>query len=216
MKQRINFLIVATMVYLTTQAQLQLSDLHIPEVGKWMETRKGLPASWLGRKYMGAKLLEPINVIILDEFATTKEASIHKLVVECKRNGYYEEGGHSAGYLGIIDNNDFPQIPYRKRYAFADHNLFRTNNHGRIMGPDGYQGKFIYVAAFSRETFHLFSKIHHAFLSFQTARDDFSRKLTRGNTYRLVGYCFLDNQKNEDGVTTADHNGYAAVLAAVR
>ena len=216
LKKMIIFFSLLILMNVVTFGQGNISGFTIPEIGKWMMTEKGEPAHWLGRMYYGKKLIEPINVIIIDEYSNSKEEAIKKLMNECKRNGYEEEYGHSAGYCGIIDKISYPQIPNNKRMAFSDKDFIQSNNHGRIMGPGYYDNKYIFIGAFSREYFKVFMKIHHSFASFQVARDDFCRKMDKGNVYTIFGMYYLENLMNDEERTTADHDGSAVVLVAIK
>ncbi len=199
----------------TLHAQAAAPQMDMPELGKWLLGKGGAPAHWLGQKYKGKELREPINIIIVDAFSPDAKAATAKLMKECKKNGYEEEAGHSSGYYAIIGGVMYAQIPNNRRMAFADKDFFKSNNHGRIMGPASWNGKFVYAGAFSREAFKLFDRVHHRFVSFNAARDDFCAKLSRGSVYALAGSWDLGNTLDGEGITTADHDGRALVLNAL-
>jgi len=188
---------------------------QLPPIGKWMITQKGKPADWLGEQYRGKKLFEPINVIIVDGYSENGGVAIEKLITECKRIGYEEEEGHSSGYYGSIDNFLYEQIPDKKRIAFSDGEFYRSNNHGRIMGPAFFNGEYVFIGSFSRESFKITDKIHHVFVSFRIARDNFCSKLNNGPIYKIIGTYNLGNTINDVDSTTADHDGRAIVLKAI-
>jgi hypothetical protein len=186
----------------------------IPISSNWMLDKEGNPVHWLGRMYKGRKLYEPVNVIIYDKYSTSVEMAIKKLMHECKINGYEEEIGHSSGYFSKIDGVLYAQIPNNKRMAFSDKDFLQSNNHGRIFGPALINGEYIFVGAFSRESFQLFTKVHHGFVSFTIARDNFCQKLNDGDIYKIDGSFNLGNILNDDEGTSADHDGKAIILVA--
>jgi len=200
--------------FLIAKGQNNNQDIKLPSIGKWLTRPDGEPANWMGKKYQNKELREPINIVIVDEHSTSREQAIAKLMNECKRHGYKEKMGHSSGYFGEIDSTLFPEIPNQKKKAFANKTFIKTNNHGRIMGPDYYDGKYVFVASFSRESFKLLDRVHHIFRSFTIARNDFCNKLTKGNTYKVVGQYYLGNEINSKEMTTGDHDGEAILLFA--
>jgi len=139
-----------------------------------------------------------------------------KLLAECNRIGYEEEHGHSSGYYAEIDKLLYEQIPAKKRIAFSTSEFYKSNNHGRIMGPANYEGKYIFVGAFSRESFRILGSLHHTFVSFRIARNDFCTKMDKGRIYKIAGMYGLNNDQDDSEDTTADHDGQAIVLAAIK
>lgn len=190
------------------------ADLRLPNIGKWLEKSDGEPADWLGQKVQNKELIEPINVVIIDSFATSPQEAIHKLLSECRKDGYKDKKGHSWGYLATVDSIRVSQLPDERKKALSNRNFLFTNNHGRIMGPQYYDGKYIFVGAFSREAFRLFNKAHHIYRSFLAARNDFSERLDHGHTYKIIGEYNLENSLDDDYLTTGDHDGYAILLYA--
>lgn len=186
----------------------------LPPIDGWLIHGNGTYANWLGIKYFGKTLREPINVIIVDPYAASPKQATDRLVAECAKAGYGVEYGHSSGYSGIVDGVSYPQVPHKKHVAFANHDFFRTNNHGRIMGPAPYAGGYIFIAAFSEERPAFAGKLEHVFVSFNAARDDFSRKMNTRTQYRVVGSYALGNMLASQTETTADHDGDAVVLVA--
>lgn len=190
------------------------SKIDIPDIGEWLLYRNNTCADWLGIKYHNKYLREPINIIIIDPYSKNSDQAVKKLFHECKVVGYKEEFGHSSGYRGIIDNECYKQIPANKHVAFANKDFFVTNNHGRIIGPAFYDGKYIFIAGFSTERPTIFKGFHHIFVSFNRARNDFSLKLGGSPVYRIEGVVNLKNVINTDAATTADHDGKAVVITA--
>jgi hypothetical protein len=203
-------------ISLLCQAHQPSYEMDLPAIGKWMQKRDGEPANWLGTKFQRKELLEPINVIIVDRYSSSPLEAIYKLKSECRKYGYRDKKGHSWGYCAEVDGLRINQLPEERKRALSNRYFLFPNNHGRIMGPYQYNGQYIFVGAFSRESFKLFSKAHHAFRSFLIARNDFCNKLCKGSTYRLAGIYNLNNHIDTPQITTADHDGEALVIYANR
>jgi hypothetical protein len=193
-----------------------LKLIELPAIGDWLIDKKCQPAHWLGKKYTGKKLIEPINIIILDKYSKTSKAAIEKLVSECKKIGYENKHGHSSGYWGSIDNVLYPQIPNDKKMAFSNKSYWHANNHGRLIGPKYFNKEYVFIGAFSRESFKLFRIVHHGFISFNVARDDFCIKMNKSNVYKIIGAYELKNVLSDNEFTTADHDGKLTVLEAIK
>jgi hypothetical protein len=193
-----------------------LEVIELPAIGDWLMDKRCQPAHWLGRKYKGKKLIEPINIIILDKYSKTSKAAIEKLVSECKKIGYEYRHGHSSGYWGSIDNVLYPQIPNDKKMAFSNRIYLLVNNHGRIVGPRYFNKEYVFIGAFSRESFTLFHIIPHGFVSFNIARNDFCNKMNKSNGYKIIGAYELKNVLKDAEFTTADHDGKLTVLEAIK
>lgn len=193
-----------------------LKVIDLPAIGDWLIDKNCQPAHWLGKKYKGKKLIEPINIIVLDKYSKTSKDAIEKLVSECKKIGYEEEHGHSYGYWGIIENVFYPQIPNKKKMAFSNRSFFHANNHGRIIGPGYFNEEYVFIGAFSRESFKLLRIIHHGFISFNIAREDFCNKMNSSNGYKIIGAYELKNVLSDNEFTTADHDGKLTVLEALK
>ncbi len=191
-----------------------IDTLQLPGIGEWLIDESGSPAHWLGEQYDGKVLFEPINVIIVDSHAPSADEAIKKLINASLRCGYELEEGHSAGYSAIMDGKKFEQIPANQKVAFSDKEFIVSNNHGRIMGPYLYKGNYIFAGAFSRESVSAKPALHHGFLSFAVARDNYCGKLDSKEIYKIIGKHNLGNIRNNEGETTADHDGYAIVLAS--
>lgn len=186
----------------------------LPAIDGWLFHEKTGYADWLGLRFFGRNLREPINVIIVDPFSKTEQDAIRKVIRECAKAGYPEEFGHSAGYFGIIDGLPYQQINGKRREAFSNHDFFLMNNHGRIIGPALKDGAFVFIAAFSTEKPTIFRGFHHLFVSFNLARDDFCAKLDAKSAFKKAGRLYLGNVLQDGAETTADHDGYATVLVA--
>jgi len=192
------------------------SDLALPAIGSWLMTEEGLPAHWLGALFQGRPLIEPINVAVVDGFAASSDEALDKLLRATNAGGFGESWGHSSGYWAFIGGELFPQISSRDDTAISDGHTFFENNHGRIFGPWQEGPRWVFVGAFSRESFQLWISPHHEFVSFNLARDRFVQRLSQGEFYRLRGYFPLGNTRNDEVGTTADHDGQVAVLEAIR
>jgi|WetSurMetagenome_2_1015567.scaffolds.fasta_scaffold75361_3 hypothetical protein len=188
------------------------SDYDIPSIGEWLFYKNKRYADWLGVKYYNRYLREPINIIIIDSDSESAQQAVKKLLRECKMVGYEEEYGHSSGYMGVIDNEFYRQVPNNRHMAFANKDFFVTNNHGRIIGPAFYNGKYVFIAGFSTERPSIFKGVHHLFVSFNKARNDFSLKLNDGSVYKIIGSMDLKNTINTNTTTTADHDGKVIVF----
>jgi len=191
------------------------SEPIFPPLGKWLLYQDLAYADWLGGKYLGKKIREPINVVIVDGFSQNPVQAVEKLLGECKAAGYEEEYGHSSGYMGLIDGVFYHQIPDNRHMAFANHDFFRTNNHGRIIGPALFNGAYVFIAGFSTEKPTIFKGFRHLFVSFNRARNDFAVKLNGGPVYKISGSVVLGNRISTEELTTGDHDGRALVLQAV-
>lgn len=185
----------------------------LPSIGKWMLTAQGVPSDWLGEIYQGKVLREPINVILIDEAAVSREDATARLLAAAAEAGYPVRLGHSTGYQAMIERKPYAQLPKGWDDALSDEVFELTNNHGRIFGPYEMQRYYLFTGAFSRERVDPFRWPGHRFASFNEARDDFARRLDRGTTYKAAGSVPLDNAlRDHPSVTTGDHDGRAVVL----
>ena len=189
----------------------------LPAIGLWMQTRAGKVADWLGEPHQGKKLIEPINVIIVDPFASTQADAVKRLQAACERAELETREGHSGGYEAIIGTEPAPQFPPGTEDSFSDAPFTLSNNHGRIFGPMPWMGVFVFTAAFSRESVDLVSKVKHRYESFDRARDAFTQRMSAKTNYRISSFAYLGNSFPADGaLTTGDHDGMAVLLTAVR
>jgi hypothetical protein len=184
-----------------------------PAIGKWLYQDDLQKAHWLGLKWEGKNLIEPINVIFVDSVSKNMAESIDQLYKNLKKAGYSDKAHHSSGYIGYLGDRFYPQLPRERHHAFSNEPAELNNNHGRIFGPCRHDGKYIYTAAFSREKIDPVSKIMHHFGSFDRARDELSQKLHKKSAFRIAGFVGMDNAIfNDQEYTTADHDGMAVIL----
>ena len=186
----------------------------LPAIGKWMIARDGSVAHWLGQIYLGKRLHEPINVILIDAAATSAEHATERLVNAAAAAGYPVRFGHSAGYRGFIGGEVYAQLPQGRDDAFSNRLFEETNNHGRMFGPHRFGAAFVFIGAFSRERVDLLRWPGHRYASFNQARDDFARELDARTVFKSAGTVPLGNALDTDQVTTGDHDGRAVVLRA--
>ena len=189
----------------------------LPEIGKWMLAADGRIASWLGYRYRGKELREPINVVIYDVFAKTGDEAYARLEAAAGVEEFEMRPGHSTGYVALLGGMAFEQLPRGKGKAISDGPFELANNHGRIFGPLQWKNGWLFIAAFSRERSDVASKVKHHFLSFDQARDAFAWALDLEGTYKVTGFVPLDNAIiDSPEIGTGDHDGLAAFLSAVK
>jgi hypothetical protein len=185
-----------------------------PPMGKWMYQDDLEKAHWLGIPWEGKNLIEPINVVFVDAVSKTADESIGNLVENLTRGEFTDRTHHSSGYVGAIGGVFYPQLPRERYHAYSNAVAEIPNNHGRIFGPCHYQGKFIFIAAFSREIIEPGEKVLHHYGSFKRARDELSQSLDKKSSYKITGFVNLGNAiVNDAENTTADHDGNAVVLS---
>ena len=187
----------------------------LPEIGKWMYDPSFSAAQWLGETVKGRHLREPINVVVVDGFATSVQDAKQRLVANSQKAGYEVRRGHTSGYRGYIAGQFYNQLPEEKDHAFSDAPYELDNNHGRIFGPALIDGKYYFVGALSREKVVPLDKIKHQYVSFNRARDDFAEKLDANTNCHIAGFVDLSNSILDDAnVTTGDHDGMAILISA--
>lgn len=187
----------------------------LPAVGKWMLTAKGVPSDWLGEIYRGKNLREPINVIIIDQGASSAEEAKARLLAAAARAGYPIRFGHSTGYQGLIGGRLYAQLPQGRDDAFSNDIFEVSNNHGRIFGPHQLEQGYLFAGAFSREEIDPFRDPGHRYGSFNRARDDFTQRLDRSTEFKVSRFVDLGNALIGDPkLTTGDHDGIAVVVQA--
>ncbi|QRM28542.1 hypothetical protein [Microvirga sp. VF16] len=185
----------------------------LPAIGKWMLTAKGVPSDWLGEIYEGKNLREPINVIIIDQGASSADDAKTRLLTAAARAGYPIRFGHSTGYQGSIAGRLYPQLPQGRDDAFSNDLFEVSNNHGRIFGPHEFEQGYLFTAAFSREEIDPFRDPPHSYGSFNRARDDFTQRLDRHTDYEVSRFVDLGNALiGNPKLTTGDHDGIAVVV----
>lgn len=187
----------------------------LPEIGHWMLTGQGIASDWLGEIYEGKNLREPINVIIVDEGASSVEDAKARLLAAAAEAGYPIRFGHSTGYQGYIGGQLYAQLPKGWDDAFSNDIFEVNNNHGRIFGPHKAGDAYVFTAAFSREEVDPFGSPKHRYASFNRARDDFTQRLDYYTTYKVSGFVNLGNALIGDPkMTTGDHDGMAVLVRA--
>jgi hypothetical protein len=189
----------------------------LPAIGKWMLTSQGVPSDWLGEVYQGRNLREPINVIIVDEGASSAEDAKARLLAAAAHAGYPIRFGHSTGYRGFIGGQLYTQLPQGRDDAFSNDVFEVSNNHGRIFGPHAFEQGYLFTGAFSREEVDPLRYPPHRYGSFNRARDDFTQRLDRSTAFKVSGFVDLGNALIQDPkLTTGDHDGMAVVVRAGR
>jgi hypothetical protein len=187
----------------------------LPTIGKWMLTAKGVPSDWLGEIYEGRNLREPINVIVIDQGASSAEDAKARLLAAAARAGYPIRFGHSTGYQGLIGGQLYTQLPQGRDDAFSNDIFEVSNNHGRIFGPHQLGQGYLFAGAFSREEVDPFRDPGHRYGSFNRARDDFTQRLDRSTDFKVSRFVDLGNALIGDPkLTTGDHDGIAVVVQA--
>ncbi|WP_293914656.1 hypothetical protein [Deinococcus sp.] len=186
-------------------------------LGKWMLDEGGQPARWLGYQLEDRALREPVNVVLIDQAATTPQEATTRLLAAMSAAGYPARSGYSVGYRAVIGTQTYFQQPTGKDEAFSDGAWWRANNHGRLFGPAPLPGGgYLWTGAFSRERFTLISAMHHPYDSFRAARDNLVARLDAGGIFRRSAMFSMDNALNTPTLTTDDHDAQAVVLIAPR
>ena len=167
-----------------------VEQTHLPEglqIGRWLLKGREVPANWLGQKFQGKMMREPINVILVDEVAATPDAAVQYLLESCEAIGYLSRPGHSSDYRGQIGNVIYSQLPQEENHAFSNAMYIFPNNHGRIFGPHFFAGRYYFAGALSRESINLFSEVRHVYASFEKAKQDFAVATTpvTGNPFLI-------------------------------
>jgi hypothetical protein len=198
----------------TLAAEAVANPPGLPAIGRWMIARDGAIAHWLGEVVDGRHLHEPINVILVDEGATSADHAKQRLVAASAAAGFPVRIGHSTGYHGFIGGVLYGQLPHGRDDAFSNRIFEESNNHGRVFGPHGFDGGYVFIAAFSRERVNLLHWPAHRYESFNAARDAFAGGLDTNTDFKASGFVPLDNAVNDVQVTTGDHDGRAVLLRA--
>jgi hypothetical protein len=185
----------------------------LPAIGRWMLTAQSVPSDWLGEIYEGRNLREPINVIIVDEGASSVDDAKARLLAAAARAGYPIRFGHSTGYQGFIGGQLYAQLPQGRDDAFSNDIFEVSNNHGRIFGPHQFGQGYLFAGAFSREEIDPIRDPPHSYGSFNRARDDFTQRLDRSTDFKVSRFVDLGNALIGDPkLTTGDHDGIAVVV----
>lgn len=186
---------------------------ELPSIGKWMISPENKPADWIGQRYDGKAMKEPINVIIIDHKAGSEKEAIAKLITYCGDAGYRDRNGHSSGYKGYIGGKVYDQLPSEKDHAFSDAHYEFNNDHGRMFGPYHVEKGYLFIGAFSREVIGIYNnKLTHTYGSFNRARDGIARGLYSKTDLNKVSYVDMGNKVDDPDTTTGDHDGKAVLL----
>ena len=193
-----------------------VEQTHLPEglqIGRWLLTGREVPANWLGQKFQGKMMREPINLILVDEVAATPDAAVQYLLESCEAIGYLSRPGHSSDYRGQIGNVIYSQLPRQQNHAFSNAMYILPNNHGRIFGPHFFAGYYYFSGALSREAINLFAEVRHVYASFEMAKQDFAARMQASGRYFVVGAIAMENVfLPSESMTTGDHDGTAVLL----
>jgi hypothetical protein len=185
----------------------------LPAIGRWMLTAQSVPSDWLGEIYEGRNLREPINVIIVDQRASSADDAKARLLAAAARAGYPIRFGHSTGYQGFIGGQLYAQLPQGRDDAFSNDIFAVSNTHGRIFGPHQFGQGYLFAGAFSREEIDPLRDPPHSYGSFNRARDDFTQRLDRSTDFKVSRFVDLGNALIGDPkLTTGDHDGIAVVV----
>ncbi|MFL5204629.1 MAG: hypothetical protein ACJ8AR_02090 [Microvirga sp.] len=185
----------------------------LPAIGRWMLTAQSVPSDWLGEIYERRNLREPINVIIVDQRASSADDAKARLLAAAARAGYPIRFGHSTGYQGLIGGQLYAQLPQGRDDAFSNDIFEVSNNHGRIFGPHQFGQGYLFAGAFSREEIDPLRDPPHSYGSFNRARDDFTQRLDRSTDFKVSRFVDLGNALIGDPkLTTGDHDGIAVVV----
>lgn len=189
----------------------------LPALGKWLIAPDGSIAHWLGYKVQGKTFQEPINIILVDGVAQSAAEANARLLNSCAEAGYDNMLGHSSGYFGFIGEKLYGQFPGEANRAFSNTFFWVANNHGRVFGPHYHEGKYYYIAAFSREDLDMKTEAKHIYVSFVKARDDFAKQLSATSVYQISGQVdFQNGRPNNPAIqTVGDHDGNAVLLSVV-
>lgn len=188
--------------------------IELPELEPWVLRSDGMRADWLGMELNGKKLLEPINLILIDPCSRTREESILFLERNLDYAGFGKKFGHSSGYYSRMNGEIFSQLPTGYRYAYADDFSWKTNHHGRFFGPIRFGGAYIYSASFSQESFQLFARVHHIYQSYGSGVGELRERLL-GTGFFLEGEPVVDldpGQEQPGEWSSGDHDGKMILL----
>lgn len=198
----------------TTEYIMSSFSDDAPPLYAWMLKPDKQRADWLGIKFKGKTLHEPINILICDSFSRSAQEAETKLLSACSNADYLDRYGHSSDYIAMINGVAVSPFPNLKKHSFSDRIFAEANNHGRIFGPVFFKDKYWFYAAFSREKVHI-EPLEHTYASFNHARDSFAWSLDATGLYNVKCFVNLGNiilsSKTE---CSGDHDGIAVLLEA--
>jgi hypothetical protein len=184
----------------------------LPPIGKWMYTSELKYANWLGAKFNGKFLREPINIIIVDSISKSIDEAKSNLIKNFNTAGFEIRKGHSGGYLGYIENKFYTQLPEQSGCAFSDEPFEINNCHGRVFGPCEINGVYYFTASLSKEKVVVDIPIHH-YDSFNQARNKLANNLDSKTRYKKISEIEMFNSINTDSLTTGDHDGKGILIS---
>ena len=185
------------------------------DIGKWMLERNGDIADYGGLPYDGKTVLEPVNVIFVDQTSRSALEATWRLSAAMRRAGFPPRFFHSTGFRGLIDDVRYRQRPGGLLLGYSDDFFLLPNNHGRIFGPDPVETSsgYVWSGAFSTEEFTFYQGLpRHGYVSSNEARDALAADFVASGRGSLGGMVSLDNIYDTDDFTTGDHDGYAVVI----
>lgn len=185
---------------------------NLPPLGKWMYTSECKYADWLGTKSSGKVFREPINIIIVDSVSASVEEAKDNLIKNFDEAGFEIRPGHSAGYLGYIENKFYSQLPGQSSYAFSDAPFIVNNCHGRIFGPCVINGVYYFSGSLSKEKIAFDVQFHH-FDSFNVARNKLAENLNSKTKYKILSYVDMHNTIETDSLSTGDHDSKGILIS---
>lgn len=183
---------------------------QFPEIGPFMYRSKNLDsvANWLGRSAEdGREILEPINMIFVDDQSTSLEESRSRIYDVFTTAGFKARFGHSSDYFGWMNDTFYKQTPTEKETAFSDFMWVFTNSHARVFGPFKSEDYWIWIASSSQEKGTI-----HDYVSFSQSRDKMAENMVRLSGCTLLGRKPLNNLVNTPTSQTGDHDGFATVI----
>jgi hypothetical protein len=187
----------------------------LPSLGKWMYTSEYKYADWLGAKFKGKILREPINIIIVDSISKSMDEAKNNLIKNFDTAGFKVRKGHSGGYLGYIENKFYTQLPEQPGHAFSDAPFEINNCHGRVFGPCVINGVYYFSCALSKEKVVINIPIHH-YDSFNEARDKLAKNLDSKTRYKIIGNINMFNAIDSDSLTTGDHDSKGILISVAK
>jgi hypothetical protein len=208
-------LLVVFPLFLSCKNDKERSDFEkvseqLPEMGPFMYRSESLDsvANWLGRPAEdGREILEPINMIFVDDQSTSMEASRARIYDIFSNAGFRARFGHSSDYVGWMNNTFYTQTPTESETAFSDFMWVFTNNHARVFGPYKSDDYWIWIASSSQEKGTI-----HDYVSFSKSRDKMAENMVKLSGCVLLGSIPLNNLINTPTSQTGDHDGFATVI----
>lgn len=195
-------------------------------LGQWMINSQNQIADWIGKPQpvsdtTGAStpcpcttktILEGVNVVIVDQAATTATQAKRNLNAWMKQSGFGASAISSTGYKGVLGATTYSQQPTGPSQAFRDGYFLFANSHGRVFGPFlTDNGDYVWTASLSEENWKISDPLTHGYESFTSASTKLSNGMVASGAQNL-GTVFMDNQYNVGEFSTGDATGYATVL----